>query len=202
MERHLNSPDSEKLNSRLSGILQRIAASRSESAIEELYDLYAGQMFGLIISFVKDRAAAEDILQECFVTIWEKASLFDPKLGNAKSWVLTMARNKSYDYLDRMNRKASLHASRIDVEEHPGDQIADLSTVLAKGEESKRALTALEKLNQDQQQAIRLVYLKGLTQSEVADKLGEPLGTIKARIRRGLMALRRFLSVEESGGTT
>jgi RNA polymerase sigma-70 factor (ECF subfamily) len=202
MDRHSNSPDSEKLNSQLSGILQRIALSRSESAIEELYDLYAGQMFGLIISFVKDRAAAEDILQECFVNIWEKARLFDPKLGNAKSWVLTMARNKSYDYLDRISRKASLHSSQVDVEERMSDQSCDLSTVIAIGEESRRALTALKKLNQDQQQAIRMVYLKGLTQSEVADKLGEPLGTIKARIRRGLMALRRFLSVEESGGTT
>lgn len=194
--------DAEELNRRLSELLRRIADSRDESAFEELYDLYSGPIYGLILSLVRERSEAEDILQELFVSVWEKADRFDPRLGKAKSWLMTLARNRSYDHLDRIRRRGNAQSAAQEQSEAGVSEPAhEASTHFETEEETLSAVQALKKLNRDQQEAIRLTFLVGLTQREVADELGEPLGTVKARIRRGLLTLKRFVRIEERGGS-
>lgn len=194
--------DGHDLNLQLEELLHRIAHSRDESALESLYDHYSGPLFGLIYSLVGEKMAAEDILQELFVSVWDKAHRFDPDLGKAKSWLMTLARNRSFDYLDKMRRRRNTHdAAQRESGTHPGIPSAhQLSQSDPEQLEiSGHVIQALDKLTPDQQAAIRLTFLTGLTQNEVAEKLGEPLGTIKARIRRGLLTLKRFLPASGIG---
>jgi RNA polymerase sigma-70 factor (ECF subfamily) len=170
-------------------LLQRVGA-RDLSAFAEFYDKYASLLFSIASRILHDASEAEDVLQETFVQIWEKADSFDPKLGTASSWAATLARNRSIDRIRASQRRARLQ----------NEAGVENATIAEDGETANSALYGLEKakliqsalvqLPAEQRQPIEMAFFSGLTQHEISEKLGEPLGTIKARIRRGLLQLR------------
>lgn len=170
-------------------LLRRIARQDS-GAFAEFYDRHSALMFSVACKILNDPTDAEDVLQETFVQIWEKAAHFDPKLGKASSWAAILTRNKAID-----RSRASQRRSRLNDE--AGNEMAIANEVAGTVNEAvhghdqaKIIQSAIVELPQEQRQAIELAYFSGLTQHEISEKLQQPLGTIKARIRRGLLKLR------------
>ncbi len=151
-------------------------------ALGEFYDLYAGLVNGMAIRILRDRAEAEDTVQEVFVQVWQQAARFDPLRGSPEAWLCTMARSRA---LDRLRKRSS---RREEPElANPG------STEAPKTEEAIAVRNALDALPPDQRTALELAYYEGLTQSEIALRLSEPLGTVKTRIRTAMIRLRGVL---------
>ena len=151
-------------------------------ALGEFYDLYAGLVNGLAVRILRDRAEAEDTVQEVFVQVWQQAARFDPSRGTPQAWLCTMARTRA---LDRLRKRASRR-------EEP--ELTDSgSTAAPRTEEALAVRAALDALPSDQRKALELAYYEGLTQSEIAERLAEPLGTVKTRIRTAMIRLRGVL---------
>lgn len=171
-------------------------ANRDIQALESLYDAYSGLIFSLIRSIVKEKETAEDLLQEVFIQIWEKANLFDASKGNVCQWIIQMARNRSIDKL--RSRKFQTNASLLPYPE--GDhfpisknQENPLDATILK-ERSEQIRNALNQLPPEQKEVIEKAYFGGYRQSEIAEILDLPLGTVKTRTRLGLMKLESFLT--------
>jgi RNA polymerase sigma-70 factor, ECF subfamily len=152
------------------------------SALGEFYDLYAGLVNGMAVRILRDRAEAEDAVQEVFVQVWQQAARFDPSRGTPEAWLCTMARTRA---LDRLRRRSSRREEPEPI--HPGP------TAMPKNEEALALRKALDALPPDQRTALELAYFEGLTQTEIAARLREPLGTIKTRIRTAMIRMRGVL---------
>jgi RNA polymerase sigma-70 factor (ECF subfamily) len=147
-------------------------------------------MFSLACKILNDRAEAEDVLQEAFVQIWEKAHSFDPRLGKVSSWVAILVRNKAIDRMRSSQRRARL-AEQAELQQTPPIEHSDTANRMIHGREKAKLIqSAMIELPAEQRCAIELAFFSGLTQDEISKKLNAPLGTIKARIRRGLLVLR------------
>lgn len=161
---------------------------------EQLYDRFSGVLFATAYRVLNNQEAAEDVLQDVFVQIWEKAPLYDPARGKPLTWAVTLTRNKAIDRLRNVQRR---HRLQDDVEKEAAsfEQFDDRSSLDAvEGVERAQMIrAAIEQLSTEQRQAIELAFFSGLTQTEIADRLSEPLGTIKARVRRGMMKLRELI---------
>jgi RNA polymerase sigma-70 factor (ECF subfamily) len=170
-------------------LLQRIAR-QDRGAFAEFYDRHSTLMFSIACKILNDQTEAEDVLQEVFVQIWEKAARFDPKLGKATSWAATLTRNKAIDRIRASQRRTRL-ADEATVEQAVLGEGSDSANDAVHGHEKAKLIqSAVVGLPEEQRRAIELAYFSGLTQDEISKKLNEPLGTIKARIRRGLLKLR------------
>lgn len=175
-------------------LMKRIKA-RDADALEELYDLYKRLLFGMVISIVKKREEAEDVLQEIFVTIWNKADSFNEDKGNVYSWIVTLARNKAIDrvrskgYKTQQKQSVSIYEPFFSLE---GDKYDPMETTIFsdRAELVKKALTEIP---DSQSEVIKIAYYRGMTQSEIADYLDIPLGTVKTRTRQGLIKLKHIL---------
>lgn len=173
-------------------ILRQVAKG-SRSDFEELYDRYAGQVYGVIRKVLRDPARSEEVTQEVFAEIWRTATRFDPDRGSASTWVFTMAHRRAIDRVrsvqssrDRDERIGQQHRVR------PFDQVSEeVETRL----EHRQVREALDRLTDLQREAVELAYYGGYTYREVAELLGAPLGTVKTRIRDGLIRLRDALGV-------
>jgi RNA polymerase sigma-70 factor, ECF subfamily len=174
-------------------LLRRVGAGDLRG-FEELYRRFGGMLFATIIRILNQQEAAEDVLQEVFLQIWEKAPLYDPARGKPLTWVVTLARNKAIDRLRSTQRSHRLH-SEVEREAQGFDSSEEKSSadVLEAVEKGKLVRAAMAKLSKDQREAISLAFFSGLSQTEIAERIGEPLGTVKARIRRGMMRLREVL---------
>ncbi len=183
-------------------LMKRIKAG-DEEALGELYDLYNRLLYGLIISIVKTREEAEDVLQEVFVKIWEKASTFNEDRGNVYSWIVTLTRNKAIDRIRskgyKTQKKASLDvvAPEFSLE---GDSFDPLETTIF-SDRAELVRNALSKIPESQSEVLKIAYYKGMTQNEISDQLKIPLGTVKTRMRQGMIKLkdilREFISYNE-----
>jgi RNA polymerase sigma-70 factor (ECF subfamily) len=162
-------------------LLRRLTAG-DPHALGEVYDRYAGLVNGLALRILRDRTEAEDVVQEVFVQIWRQAARFDPARGSPEAWICTMARTRA---LDRLRRRTSRR-------EEPSEAATGASEP-PRTEEALAVRKALDTLSPDQRKALELAYYEGLTQTEIAARLGEPLGTIKTRIRTGMIRLRDVL---------
>ena len=164
------------------------------SSFELLYERFSGVLFSTAYRVLNNQEAAEDVLQDVFVQIWEKAPLYDPARGKPLTWAVTLTRNKSIDRLRSVQRRNRLND---DVEKQAAtvEQFDDRSSLDAVNgiERAQMIRAAIGKLSAEQRQAIELAFFSGLTQTEIAERLNEPLGTIKARIRRGMMRLREVI---------
>jgi RNA polymerase sigma-70 factor, ECF subfamily len=170
-------------------LLRRIAA-QDRAAFAEFYDRHAALMFSVASKILNQAAEAEDVLQETCVQIWEKAGNFDPKLGKASSWVATLARNKAIDRIrasQRRSRLAEEAGAEFAITHEAGDTANE---AIHGGDKARLIQSAITGLPAEQRRAIELAFFSGLTQDEISKKLNEPLGTVKARIRRGLLKLR------------
>ena len=177
-------------------LLQQIGQGDRQS-FETLYDRFSRVLFSTAYRVLNNQQAAEDVLQDVFVQIWEKAPLFDPTRGKPMTWAITLTRNKAIDRLRSTVRRGRLQ-DEIQRESQTSEQFDDRSSfdALASEDTGKIVREAIQKLSKDQRQAIELAYFSSLTQTEIAGRLNEPLGTIKARIRRGMMRLRDLLGPE------
>lgn len=172
-------------------LLRRIAA-RDKEALTDLYDQTSAAIYSMAWRMLGSAHDAEEMVQETFVQIWERAGLFDPALGSALTWALGITRNRCIDWIRAHRRRARLledvgeetnAAAAADV-----DAMAGLSV-----EELGKVRSAVRALPADQRQAIELAFFGGLTHQEIAEQLRAPLGTVKARIRRGMLKLREAL---------
>lgn len=166
--------------------LVRRMADGEERALSDFYDRHAGTLMGVAMRVLGDATAAEDVVQEVFVQVWNKATDYDRKLGKPIAWAVVMTRNKAIDRLRARQRGNKLV-------ERAASEIADEGTAPPPEADQDRAehlRVALDDLPIDQRRVIELAFFRGLSQSEIASQLSQPLGTIKARIRRGMLKLR------------
>jgi RNA polymerase sigma-70 factor, ECF subfamily len=168
--------------------LVALAARSEQSALAELYDRYGRPAYGLALRILRDERLAEDAVQEGFLAVWRTAGRFVPERGKASTWILTLVHRRAVDLVRREERR------RADTLEHAPEQgggAADEQAWLRLQRE--RVQHALTQLPDQQREAIELAYYGGFTQSELAERLGQPLGTIKSRMFMGLSRLRELL---------
>jgi RNA polymerase sigma factor (sigma-70 family) len=170
-------------------LLERIAGG-DQDAVAELYDRHSRRAYALALRVTADPTLAEDAVQEAFCAIWRRAGSFRHSRGSATSWVLALVHHKSVDVVRR--EQARRRPVRPDQLEGP-EPVTPEQQVLAI-DEGQRARLALGRLPEEQQRLLSMLYLDGLTQREVADRLGVPLGTIKSRTHVAMGALRRALA--------
>lgn len=174
-------------------LLQRIA-ERDSAAYQTFYRKYSGLLFAAISNVLNDHHDTEDVMQEVLVQLWNKAYLYEPRKGKPLTWLTTMARNRAIDRIRSKQRRARLNGD-FEVESQSVQPEFDESGLEAlEGKERDGiVMRAVAKLNPEQREAIELAFFSGLTQAEVAEKLHEPLGTVKARIRRGVNRLETLI---------
>ena len=170
--------------------LLRAMARGDEAALAACYDRYRLILFGLIVRILNDRAEAEDVLQETFLQVWRRANDFDENRGRAFTWLVTIARSRA---LDRLRSHGSRERIAAEAAAEPRDVMGDASAETLRSEEAVVVRRALIELPEEQQRALLLAYFEGLTQTEIATRLGIPLGTVKTRVRSGMIRLRELL---------
>ena len=161
-----------------------------EAALAACYDRYRLILFSLILRILHDRQEAEDVLQEVFLQVWRRARDFDESRGRAFTWLVTIARSRA---LDRLRANASRARLATEAEQEPRADIGDAAEEALKSEAGAVVRRALAELPEEQRRALFMAYFEGLTQTEIAARLGDPLGTVKTRMRSGLMKLRELL---------
>jgi RNA polymerase sigma-70 factor (ECF subfamily) len=171
-----------------------VAAGRGErSAFTELYDRSSTRLFGLVRRLVIDLAQAEEVLQEVYLEIWQTAPRFDPARGSGIAWMFTLAHRRAVDRIrtaqSAHDRELRIGARDLDV---PVDTVAEAAEVRV---EHERVRVALATLSEPQRECVTLAYYGGLSHSEIATHLGVPLGTVKTRLRDGMIHLREVLGV-------
>ncbi len=161
---------------------------RDEAALEALYDRYAGLLSSVLNRILRDTQAAEEILQDIFYQLWRTASQFDPARGSLPGWLMVIARNRAISRLRHHNPAA-------------GEELVENTVVLpfnlegaiAQKQLLGRVKSAMEALPEEQRAAVELAYFEGLTHSEIAERTGHPLGTVKTRLRTALETLKRAM---------
>ena len=168
-------------------------ARGDQEAFAELYDDWAGLVFGVVRRVVRDPAQSEEVAQEVFAEIWRNAPRFDPRRGAARTWMMTMAHRRAVDRV-RSEQAARDRVDRVGTRDHTPDydQVSEQVEGNLEREQVRAALASLTEL---QREAVELAYYSGYTYREVAELLDTPLGTIKTRIRDGLIRLRDVMGV-------
>ncbi|WP_018127016.1 sigma-70 family RNA polymerase sigma factor [Balneola vulgaris] len=184
-------------NSRDKELLIRIAA-KDPVALSLLYDQYNRLLFGLLVSILKKKEEAEDILQEVFTNIWEKADQYDPEKGSAYTWIVSLTRNKGIDRLrSKVYKEQKKQSTSLDNEDTYMPLFSEENNPLEDAILSDRASMlkeALAKISEKQRTVLQVAYFDGLTQTEISEQLDIPLGTVKSRMRDGMLKLREILS--------
>lgn len=176
-------------------LLQRIAA-RDSAALGELYDRHSRLIFGLILRIVRDRAEAEEILQEAFVRVWTRADTYDARVGGPLPWIVRLARNRAIDRLRARRTRAGIDTSGPDgsvAEAVPASDIQSPEALVLAAQRRQALTGALAGLPAEQRQLIEAAFFEGYTHGELARRFGLPLGTVKTRIRTGMIAMRQRL---------
>jgi RNA polymerase sigma-70 factor, ECF subfamily len=168
-------------------------ASGDSSALADLYDRHARAIYSLAVRILADAAEAEDVVQDVFTQAWRQASRYDAARAPVAAWLMIITRARA---LDRLRRKrARIVATEMDESTpHPRDPDQNQEALAITAEQAERLRGALVALPDGQRAAIELAYFQGLSQSDIAERLQQPLGTIKTRIRSGLLKLREVLS--------
>lgn len=166
-------------------LIRRVAA-HDESALAAIYDLHSGSVYSLLRRMLRDESIAEDILQDVFLHFWHIASRFDPERGALRSWLLVIARNRAISYLRRrpLDDSSELELNAV-------SSALPQDTAAAQNEMVARVRGILAQLPQEQGELFELAYFDGMTHAEIAERTGQPLGTVKTRLRTALTSLRR-----------
>ena len=176
-------------------LLARIGQGDRE-AFGRFYDAFAGLALGLIRRILRDPAASEEVLQEVFWQIWQEAARYDPRRGSPEAWVIMRSKTRAIDRLRAIRRREKTFVSSADESLTRLSEAPDENPGVA-AETRGLVRTALDGLPEPQRRVVELAFFEGLTQSEIASRLGEPLGTVKTRARMGLERLRSLLKREE-----
>jgi RNA polymerase sigma-70 factor, ECF subfamily len=181
-------------------LLKAVAAARdegdeaAEAALRQLYDRYRLILFGVLIRILNNREEAEDVLQEVFLQVWRRAADFDPNRGRPFTWLVTLARSRGIDRLRALASRERVATVAGSGASEASEEVSDAATDAIRSEQRGVVNSALSQLPEEQKRALMLAYFDGLTQSEIATQLGAPLGTVKTRMRSGMMKLRELLS--------
>ncbi|MGE5539350.1 MAG: sigma-70 family RNA polymerase sigma factor [Gemmatimonas sp.] len=170
-------------------MLVGLVARRDRQAFEALYQRTAAALLGVAVLILRRRDVAEEVLQEAFVRVWQRAGDFDPALGSARTWITTIVRHLA---IDRHRRDARLMPLPDGIDERP-DPSPDPMQAAIDSQDARRLRDCLDALEDGPRRAITLAYYNGLTHDELAAQLAAPLGTVKSWVRRGLLRLRGCL---------
>jgi RNA polymerase sigma-70 factor (ECF subfamily) len=160
-----------------------------------LYDRFATPLYSLALKMLANEADAQDLLQETFLSLWQKAPMFRADRGSAFAWMVSQVRNRAIDRIRSRRRRGEILDANAPDLEPTGSVTASATQNAEAGERAREIRSALSQISDEQRQVLRLAYFEGLTQAEIAEKLEEPLGTIKARAARGLTRLRAILRI-------
>lgn len=189
------SPEREATDKTDIALLHAIARG-DENAFASLYDHYNSILLGLLLRILNSRVEAEDVLQEVFLQVWQRAATFDETRGRPFTWLVTLARSRAIDRLRSSGaRERTANAAAQDAPEQLGDAAADA----VRSEQSELVRRALDAIPEEQRRTLLLAYFEGLTQSEIAERLKQPLGTVKTRMRAGMSKLRELLGKRAGG---
>jgi RNA polymerase sigma-70 factor (ECF subfamily) len=166
--------------------LATVTAMRSgdQSALAELYDRYSSVVYAVALRVLGDTGAAEDVLQEVFLQLWRNPGAFDAARGSLGAWLAVITRNRSIDALRRRRPETDIEDVIVSV-------APDLAAAADRSRAAEKVRGVLGSMPVPQRTALEMAYFEGMSHSEIASKTGEPLGTIKTRIRSGLLALRK-----------
>jgi RNA polymerase sigma-70 factor (ECF subfamily) len=169
---------------------------RDPQALAELYDRFGRVVYSLILRVVRDAGTAEDLVQETFLRVWNRAQGFDAEKGAIGPWLLAVARNRAIDYL-RSASGRERNALEFEETDHPA-LYTDMEHDIVTSDSARVVMAAMEKLSPQQRQVIELAYFEGLSQTEMAERMNQPLGTVKTWVRTALKNLRNDLGVAVS----
>lgn len=171
--------------------LLRAVAQGDEESLAAIYDRYRTILFGLLFRILGNRAEAEDVLQEVFVQVWQRARDFDENRGKAFTWLVTLARSRAIDRLRSLgSRSRTIEAATKESADAVGDAVEDAIN----NERGEVVRAALKELPEEQRAALLMAYFDGFSQSEIAERTNTPLGTVKTRMRTGMTKLREVLA--------
>ena len=179
-------------NSEENLLLRRIA-EHDQEAFAGLYDRVAGVLFSNAIHMLGDRREAEEVVQDVFLQIWNKAAAFDSELGSPLSWMLSISRNRCIDRLRSRQRRSRVFDEAVDQTKVEVGASDSTPANAFSPEEVAAVRNAVSGLPADQRKAVAMAFFGAMTHQEIAEALKEPLGTVKARIRRGMLKLRESL---------
>jgi RNA polymerase sigma-70 factor (ECF subfamily) len=185
--------DQEPAGTSEESLLLRRVAEGDHAAFAGLYDRVAGLLFSNALHILGDRREAEEVVQDVFLQIWNKAAAFDNELGTPLSWMLAIARNRCIDRLRSRQRRSRMFDEAVEQTDADVGASDPMSAGAFGPEEVDAIRKAVAELPADQRQAIAMAFFGAMTHQEIADALQEPLGTVKARIRRGMLKLRDSL---------
>lgn len=171
---------------RLDALLEQVA-TQDRDAFEALYQQAGGRLFAICLRLLRDRGEAEDVLQEVFVTVWHKASRFDPGKASAMTWLSMLARNRS---IDRLRAAPPRALDDVSIAEELPDGDLQPAQLAERNDEDARLQDCMQTLEPRRRSLIRAAFLDGASHDELARRLATPLGTVKSWIRRGLTQLR------------
>jgi RNA polymerase sigma-70 factor (ECF subfamily) len=175
-----------------------LVARSEEAALAEIYDRFGAVAYGLALRVLRDEALAQDAVQDAFLAVWRTATSFSADRGAARTWVLTLVHRRAVDLVRREERR---RGDPLESAPEPAsDELTDQQAWLRF--ERERVQAALRRLPDQQREALELAYYGGFSQSQLAERLGEPLGTIKSRMHTGLARLRELLEAEDTQWTS
>jgi RNA polymerase sigma-70 factor (ECF subfamily) len=186
------SPDESAARANAGALLERVAQG-DQAAFSDLYDILSPRVLGLIIRVLKDHSQSEEVTQEVFLEVWQTAARFDSAKGGAATWILTMAHRRAIDRV-RSSQSSRDRDTKIGIRDYAPDYDNVAETVEVRVEH-ERVSKALARLTELQRQAVTLAYYGGYSHSEVASILSVPIGTVKTRLRDGMIRLRDELGV-------
>ena len=170
--------------------LLALVAHGDEPALAEIYDRYGRVAYGLALRVVRDQALAEDAVQEAFLTVWRTSGSFLAERAKASTWILTLVHRRAVDVVRREERR---RADALEPDQETGSETRAADDEASLSERRRVVQEALRQLPDEQREALELAYYGGLTQSELAERLAVPLGTVKSRMFTGLSKLRDLL---------
>lgn len=164
--------------------LIELLVTKNENGLKHLYENYSGALYGIILRMVESEAVASDILQETFIKVWQSIEGYNSERGRLFTWMSKIARNKSIDYKrSKVSKEKRLTGTLQTIDDESIDELKDYSVLS----------DALNSLSPEVRLVVELVYYRGFTHSDASDYLDIPLGTIKTRVRKGLIELRKIL---------
>jgi RNA polymerase sigma-70 factor (ECF subfamily) len=176
--------------------MRRVQAG-DEAALAELYDRYTPLLYPVALRILRAPAEAEDAVQEAWLQVWKRAQTYDARRGNVAAWLLTVARTRALDryrsLASRGRAETKAHAEPAQAPNAPPDP----ATSAVQSELGKKVRAALGRLQPQQRQVLEIAYFEGMSQTEIAERLNQPLGTVKSWTRQGLMRLRELLPQQE-----
>jgi RNA polymerase sigma-70 factor (ECF subfamily) len=174
-------------------LIERLAAGELE-ALQELYERHKTMAYSIALRITGDGATAEDAVQDAFLGAWRNAARYEAGRASVRTWLLTIVHRRAIDAVRRRRRPEAT----VEIDEGVAESLTmpDVWQEVARGIDRTTVAGALAQINADQRSAIEMAYFEGLTQTEIADRSGVPLGTVKSRLRLGLLGMRRLLTAD------